>query len=120
MRQIFKLNQKLVELDELKKQVAQVPQEKEKSIVEATAKALAEARKQFETEKSFARQESEAALKITELKISQLEETVKIQSSEITQFKKQLDEATKQVKDIAVAVIESKKPIEKEPGLRQE
>lgn len=106
--------QKLTELEELKKQVAQFPSEKEKSISEAVGKALTEARKQSETEKSFTKQESETALKIAGLKISQLENTVKDQNVEIAQLKKQLEEATKQVKDIAVAVIESKKPEDKQ------
>ncbi len=101
--------QKLTELEDLKKQVAQFPQDKEKSINEAVGKALADARKQFETEKSFTKQESETALKIAQLQISQFENTLKDQSIEIVQLKKQLEEATKQVKDIAVAVIDSKK-----------
>ncbi len=107
--------QKLTELEEHKKQIARFPGEKEQSVTEAVGKALAETRKQFETEKSFTKQESEAEVKLTGLKISQLENTVKQQSDEIIQLKKQLEEATKQVKDIAVAVIESKKPEEKQP-----
>lgn len=105
--------QKLSELEDVKKQISQFPQEKEKAVSEATAKTLQEARKQFETEKSFTKQESETSLKISGLKISQLESSVKQQSDEIVLLKKQLDEATRQVKDIAVAVIESKKPEEK-------
>lgn len=101
--------EKLTELEGLKKQIAQFPQEKDKAIAESVGKALAEIRKQFETEKSFAKQERDGEVKITGLKISQLENTVKQQSEEITALKKQLDEATRQVKDIAVAVIESKK-----------
>lgn len=101
--------QKLAELEELKKQIGLFPQEKEKAIAQAVEKALAESRKQAEVDKSFAQQKAENTLKIAELKISQLENTAKDQASEIIQLKKQLDEATKQVKDIAVAVIESKK-----------
>lgn len=85
-KEVYK--QKLVELEELKKQTALFPQEREKAILEAVGKALAEEKKLFEVEKSFTKQESDTALKIAGLKISQLEAIVKEQAGEILELKK--------------------------------
>lgn len=112
------LGQTRQELERLRKAEERFPTDTEKAVTEAVEKALAESKKQAEVEKTFARQEFENALKIAQLKISQLETTLKDQNIDMAQLKKQLEEATRQVKDIAVSVIESKKPENKQSELK--
>lgn len=94
------------ELAELRKKVTEFPAELDRAVKEAVVKAVAEAKKEAQMRENFAKQEAQTAEKIANLKIASLEATVKYQSNEIMELKRQLEAATRQVKDIAVAVIE--------------
>lgn len=97
------------ELEDLRKKAAQFPQEMEKAVKTAVDKALGEERKDEQNRQSFAKQDADAKQQISALKIASLENTVKIQSAEIDEMKRQLEKATQQVKDVAIAVIEGSK-----------
>lgn len=97
------------ELDDLRKKAAEFPQELEKAVKTAIEKALEQERKDEQTRQNFAKQETESKQQISALKIASLENTVKTQSAEIEEMKRQLEKATQQVKDVAIAVIEGSK-----------
>ena len=101
--------QMIKELEDLRKKTVGFPVETEKAVKEAVGKALTETRKDFETEKQFTSSQHESGMTVAKLKIDTLEQTVKSQLAEITRLRTQFEEATRQVKDIAVAVIEGKK-----------
>ncbi|KKS88529.1 MAG: hypothetical protein UV63_C0033G0019 [Microgenomates group bacterium GW2011_GWC1_43_11] len=101
--------QMIKELEDLRKKTVGFPVETEKAVKEAVGKALTETRKDFETEKQFTASQHESGMTVAKLKIDTLEQTVKSQLAEITRLRTQFEEATRQVKDIAVAVIEGKK-----------
>lgn len=102
--------QMTTELNDLRKRVAAVPAETEKAVKDAVAKAVSETQSDAAVKAQFAKQQSDAERALDSAKIDALEATAKAQSQEIAALKKQLDEATRQVKDIAVSVIESKRP----------
>lgn len=99
----------LDELEDLRKKVANFPVELEKEIKTAISKAETEVKKEAQIAQNFAQQEADGQLKIAQLKISSLEDTIKVQQNEIREQKRQLDESTRHVKDIAVAVVEGRK-----------
>ncbi len=107
------------ELSDLRKKVAASPTDIEKAVKEAVSKALAEAKKDFDVVLSQVKQQAENDIRLAELKIESFEVMNKSQASEIIQLKKQLDEATRQVKDIAVSVIESKRQESPPPSLNK-
>ncbi|OGG11813.1 hypothetical protein A2Z00_03745 [Candidatus Gottesmanbacteria bacterium RBG_13_45_10] len=95
----------MVELSELRKKVTAAPAETEKAVKQAVAIAVAQAQADATTKAQLAKQQSDAALNLGAVKIDSLEGVVKTQAQEIVLLKKQLDEATRQGKDIAVSVI---------------
>jgi len=97
----------LKELEELRKKVVQAPIEMDKAVQTAVSKALAEAKKDAEVAFAQVKLQAENELRVAEIKIESSENSCKAQTNEIVQLKKQLDEATRQVKDIAVSVIEN-------------
>ena len=97
----------MTELSELRKKAAAAPVEIERAVKQAIATAVAQTQSDAATKASFAKQQADAALNLATVRITSLEETVKTQLQEIFLLKKQLDEATRQVKDIAVSVIAS-------------
>lgn len=96
-----------VELADLRKKMASAPQETEKAVKEAVAKAVAQTQADAVMKAQFAKQQADAEMSLASAKIDSMETTVKAQAQEIALLKKQLDEATRQVKDIAVSVIEN-------------
>lgn len=97
------------ELEELRQKVARFPTETEKSISEAVTRSLAEVKKDSEVKEKMAKQQSEMNLQLAQLKTDSLEEKVKEQEKEISRLKAGLDEATRQVKDLAVSVAGAEK-----------
>lgn len=97
------------ELEELRKKAAQAPVDTDKAVKDAVARALTEAKKDGDVVLAQMKQQAESDMQMAGLKIESLEALNKTQVAEIAQLKKQLDEATRQVKDIAVSVIESKR-----------
>ena len=101
--------QMMKELEDLRKRVAQTPAELEKAVKDAVGMSLAQAKHEAEIATRLAKQEYDGEIRVREFTIDQLETTVKNQSVDIGRLRTQLDEAMKQVKDIAVAVIEGPK-----------
>lgn len=101
------LQQEKQELEELRKLVAGFEGEKEKSIKEAQTALQKDLTGSFENERRMKEQEFKAEKEILNLRLSSLTTENSRQAAEIQALKKALDEATGQVKEIAVKVIES-------------
>lgn len=104
------IEQNKKQLNELQKLVESFPAEKDKIIKEAVAATQKELTEKFETEKKLRDQEVKSQVEILNLKISSLENENSRQTKEIEVLKKSLEETTRQVKDIAIQVIQAKKP----------
>lgn len=96
------------ELARLQKLVESFPAEKEKAIADATSTLQKTLSEQFAHEKALREQENKSKESILTLKIENLEAETARQTKEIETLKKSLEEATRQVKDVAVKVIESR------------
>lgn len=103
------LTEQLEELESLREQAAQFPMQLEKAVKEAVDKALIQERKEAQVQANFVKQEADTKAQLAAVRIASLEKTVKEQDEEITELKRQLETANRQVKDIAVAVIEGPK-----------
>lgn len=101
--------QMVSELNDLRKKMITVPTETEKAVKDAIAKAVSEVQADAVIKAQFAKQQADSMLALASATNDTLETMVKTQTQEIILLKKQLDEATRQVKDIAVSVIESKR-----------
>lgn len=101
------LAEEKAELAELRKLAAGFEGEKEKVIVQAQEILRKELTGQFETERKLTGQEQKAEKDILNLKITNLTVENNRLNAEIGVIKKALEEATRQVKEIAVKVIES-------------
>ena len=98
------------QLSELQKLVESFTVEKDKAVKEAVTLAQKELSEKFETEKKLRDQETKSEKEILTLKISSMDQETSRQSKEIEILKKSLEEATRQLKDIAVQVIQSNRP----------
>lgn len=104
------------ELEELRRRVAQIPVEIDKATKDAVTKAVAEVRKDTNTASQMAKQHAESELALAQASVASLEQTVKSQVTEITRLNNQIVEASRQVKDIAVAVAEGQRRDSLQPG----
>ena len=95
------------ELEELKKLTDSFDSQKQQAVREAQVEIEKELKDSFENENKLREQEIKAEKAVLDLKISNLESENTRQSKEIEVLKRAFDEATKQVKEIAVKVIES-------------
>lgn len=95
------------ELEVLRKQASGFESEKEKAVKEVLAISQKTLTDKFEAEKKLSDQEEKSEKEILGLKISSLTAENARQANEIETLKKSLEEATRQVKEIAVKVIES-------------
>lgn len=95
------------ELAELRKQVAGFETEKASAVKVACTTLEKALREQFETARKLREQEVKAEKDLLSLRIANLTNENARQTQEIESLKKTLDDATKQLKDIAVKVIES-------------
>ena len=95
------------ELEDLRKLTENFETEKEKAIKEAQVTLEKELTQKSESENRLKDQESKSDREILNLRITNLQTENSRQKAEIDSLKKSLDEATRQVKDIAVKVIES-------------
>lgn len=98
------------ELLMLRKQVSGFDAELEKAVKEGRISLQKELTDQFLTEKKLREQEVKAEKELLGLKIQNLVQENTRQNQEIIALKKALEEATAQLKDVAVRVIESSKP----------
>ncbi|MBI2338014.1 hypothetical protein HYU95_02420 [Candidatus Daviesbacteria bacterium] len=95
------------ELEELRKLVTAFEGEKEKAVEDAQVILQKELTGSFENERKMREQEVKAEKEILTLHLSNLSSESSRQTAEIQALKKALEEATSQVKEIAVKVIES-------------
>lgn len=96
------------ELMDLREKVAGFESEMAKAVKEAQTNLAKEMEAEYATERKLREQEIKSEKEILNLKIDSLtSENVKL-TSEIEVLKKSLDEATRQVKEIAVKVIEGR------------
>lgn len=95
------------ELAELRKDVAGFDAEMQKAVKEATALLQKNLTEQFTNERKLREQEVKAEKDLLGLRISNLVQENTRQAKEIEAFKKALEEATAQLKDVAVRVIDS-------------
>lgn len=107
------------ELEMLRKQAAGFEEEKEKTVKDASFKVQKELTEQFAIERKLREQEVKSEQEILALKIANLTSENTRLANETAMLKKSLEEATQQLKDVAVKVIEStgNKP---QPNLAQE
>lgn len=98
------------ELEELRHQVLDFPKGQEKAVKEALANLQKELEERRENERRLQEQEEKNEKEILNLKISGLTAENSRLASELALLRKSLDQATQQVKDIAVKVIESGGP----------
>lgn len=98
------------ELEQLRKLAEQFESQKETAIKEAQTLLERELTEKFDTERKLNEQEVKAEKEILGLKISNLEADNSRLNKEVEVLKRSLDEATRQVKEIAVKVIESGQP----------
>ncbi len=111
-QQQHELSAQQTELKQLRHQVEQFPQELDKAVKQAVDAVRTEEQTTAKVTRDLLEKQVEGDTAIAQLKISNLEQTVKTQSQEIIQLKQQLNQSTQQVKDIAVSVIDSHRPFE--------
>lgn len=95
------------ELTQLRTQVAAFEAEKIKAVKEAQAVLERQLAEKFENEKRLREQEVRSERELLNLKIASFADQNAKQAKEIEALKRALEEATRQVKEIAVKVIES-------------
>lgn len=99
------------EFNKLKKQVEEFPGQLEKAVKQAVESARGEEQQKAKVAKDLLEKQIEGEKALASLRIQTLEKTVKDQTEEIRVLKTQLEQATRQVKDIAVSVIDSRRPL---------
>ncbi len=98
------------ELEDLRKQAAGFDAQKEQAVKEAETRVEKELREQFENQRKLREQEVKSEKDLLNMRISNLETDNLRLTKEIEILKRSLDEAGRQVKEIAVKVIESGQP----------
>lgn len=105
------LERQETELKQLRKQVAEFPAELDKQLKHAVDIARSEEQTRAKVARDLMEKQVDGERAIAKLKVETLERTVKDQTEKIRGLEAQLEQATRQVKDIAVSVIESKRPM---------
>ena len=100
------LKEKEVEWAQLKKEVDDFPARLKKDVDAASSAATKNAEQRFEQQLLLLKKDSEAEKRMAELQIKSLKETLDRQVAEIEKLQTQIEEAKKQVQDIAVKAIE--------------
>jgi colicin import membrane protein len=99
------LKERETEWAQLKKEVEDFPTRLKKE-VDAAAAALKSAEQRFEQQITLLKKDSDAEKRIAELQIQALQEAGERRAAEITKLQTQIEEAKKQVQEIAVKAIE--------------
>lgn len=94
------------ELARLRKEAEQFPERLQKEVERAVAEAARQAEARFEQQILVLRKDAEAEKRLAELRVKTLEDAVAQQVAQIAALHNQLDEAKRQVQDIAVKAIE--------------
>ena len=102
------------EFNRLKKLVEEFPTQLDKAVKQAAETAGSEEQQKAKVARDLTEKQAEGEKAVAVLKIQTLEKTVKDQAEEIKALKSQLEQATRQVKDIAVSVIDSRRPVSSE------
>jgi hypothetical protein len=100
------LKEREAEWAQLKREVDNFPARLEKEVDAAVAAALKSAEQRFEQQMTLLKKDSDADKRIAELQIQALKNAGERQAAEITKFQTQIEEAKKQVQEIAVKAIE--------------
>lgn len=100
------LKERETEWAQLRKEVEEFPGRLKKEIDLAVASAVKAAEQRFEQQTILLRKDAEAEKRIAELQIKALKDTVDRQAAEMEKLQGQIEEAKKQVQDIAVKAIE--------------
>ena len=90
------------------------------AVKDAVAKSVAASQAEAAAKAQLTKQQSEAELNLSRVRVETLESTAKTQAQDIMLLKKQLDDATRQVKDIAVSVIENTRKESAPPNISQD
>ncbi|MBI5356824.1 hypothetical protein HZB78_04400 [Candidatus Collierbacteria bacterium] len=98
------------EFNRLKKLVEEFPAQLDKAVKQAAEAAGSEEQQKAKTAKDLLEKQVDGEKALSSLRIQTLEKNVKDQAEEIRALKSQLEQATRQVKDIAVSVIDSRRP----------
>ncbi|MBM4401670.1 MAG: hypothetical protein FJ044_00295 [Candidatus Cloacimonetes bacterium] len=99
------------ELKELRREVENFPEELANKVEATREEGYQSAQKEAEIKANLLAKEVESEKKLYEQKITSLEQTVKVQTTEIVSLKASLEKASGQLKDIAVKVIEGQSPL---------
>jgi colicin import membrane protein len=94
------------ELSRLRKETAEFPAKLQREIQQAATQAAKEARQQADQQALLLKKEAESDRRIAELQIKTLEDLVSRQNAQLAEMQKQMDDAKKQVQEIAVRAIE--------------
>ncbi len=94
------------ELVRLRKEATEFPARLDREVQQASMQAAKEARQQADQQMQLAQKEAESDRRMAELQIKTLEGLVARQNTQISDMQKQLDEAKRQVQEIAVRAIE--------------
>jgi hypothetical protein len=94
------------ELARLRKEAADFPARLQREIEQAAARAAKETQQQSDQQALLWKKEAEADRRIAELQIKTLEDLVARQNGQLADMQKRMDEAKKQVQEIAMRAIE--------------
>jgi chromosome segregation ATPase len=100
------LHEQEEELQRLRKEAAEFPARLDRELQRASAQATKEARQQADQQMQIAQKEAESNRRMAELQIKTLEDLLARQTVQISEMQKQLDEAKRQVQEIALRAIE--------------
>ena len=93
-------------MQRLRREAADFPARLQREVQEATAQASKEAKQQADQQALLFKKEAESDRRVAELQVKTLEDLVARQNAQIADVHKQLDEAKRQVQEIAVRAIE--------------
>lgn len=94
------------DLARLRKEGAEFPTRLEREVQRAATQATKEAKQQADQQMQMAQKDADSDRRMAELRIKTLEDLLARQNVQISELQKQLDEAKKQVQEIAVRAIE--------------
>ena len=100
------IKEKEEEWARFKKEVDEFPTRLKREIDKAVADAVKSAEDRFQQQMVLVQKDGEAEKRVAELQIQSLQNAIARQSAEVDMLHKQLDEAKRQVQDIAVKAIE--------------
>jgi len=100
------LKERETEWAQLKKEFEDFPARLKKEVDAAVTAALKSAEQRFEQQMTLLKKDSDAEKRIAELQIQTLKDAGERRAAEITQLQTQIEEAKKQVQEIAVKAIE--------------